>query len=157
MLMASSREGSSTITFWKRRSSALSFSKYFWYSFNVVAPMARSSPRARAGFRILAASMAPSPPPAPTSVWISSMKSTMLPSAEITSFTTAFRRSSNSPLYFAPAIKAPMSRLKTCLFARSSGMSPLTIRWAMPSAMAVLPTPGSPIRIGLFFVRRLRI
>ena len=33
MLIASSREGSSTITFWKRRSSALSFSKYFWYSF----------------------------------------------------------------------------------------------------------------------------
>ena len=35
-------------------------------------------------------------------------------------------------------------------------MSPETIRWARPSAMAVLPTPGSPIRTGLFFVRRDR-
>ena len=155
--MASSREGSSTITFWKRRSKALSFSKYFWYSFSVVAPMARSSPRARAGFRMLAASMAPSPPPAPTRVWISSMKSTMSPSAEITSFTTDLRRSSNSPLYLAPATSAPMSRLNTRFRLRSSGTSPLTIRWAMPSAMAVLPTPGSPIRMGLFLVRRLRI
>ena len=30
----------------------MSFSKYFWYSLSVVAPMARSSPRARAGFRM---------------------------------------------------------------------------------------------------------
>ena len=30
------------------------------------------------------------------------------------------------------------------------------IRWARPSTIAVLPTPGSPIRTGLFFVRRLR-
>ncbi len=28
------------------------------------------------------------------------------------------------------------------------------MRWAMPSAIAVLPTPGSPISTGLFFVRR---
>ena len=28
-------------------------------------------------------------------------------------------------------------------------------RWARPSAIAVLPTPGSPMRTGLFFVRRL--
>ena len=31
------------------------------------------------------------------------------------------------------------------------------IRRAMPSAMAVLPTPASPTRMGLFFVRRERI
>ena len=55
-------------TFWKRLSNALSFSKYFWYSSNVVAPIARNSPRARAGFKMLAASIAPSPPPAPTKV-----------------------------------------------------------------------------------------
>ena len=29
--------------------------------------------------------------------------------------------------------------------------------WARPSAMAVLPTPGSPMRQGLFFCRRFRI
>ena len=38
---------------------------------------------------------------------------------------------------------------------RPSGTSPSTIRWASPSTIAVLPTPGSPIRTGLFFVRRL--
>ncbi len=31
------------------------------------------------------------------------------------------------------------------------------MRWAKPSTMAVLPTPDSPIRTGLFFVRRLKI
>ena len=35
-----------------------------------------------------------------------------------------------------------------------SGTSPATMRWASPSTMAVLPTPGSPMRTGLFFVRR---
>ena len=37
---------------------------------------------------------------------------------------------------------------------RPSGTSPLMMRWARPSAMAVLPTPGSPISTGLFLVRR---
>src|SRR4026208_2393989 len=31
------------------------------------------------------------------------------------------------------------------------------MRWARPSTTAVLPTPGSPISTGLFFVRRDRI
>ena len=35
-----------------------------------------------------------------------------------------------------------------------SGTSPVIILWAMPSAIAVLPTPGSPMRTGLFLVRR---
>ena len=39
-------------------------------------------------------------------------------------------------------------------FFRLSGTSPLTMRWARPSTIAVLPTPGSPIRTGLFLVRR---
>ena len=34
---------------------------------------------------------------------------------------------------------------------------PAAIRRARPSAMAVFPTPGSPMRAGLFFVRRERI
>ena len=135
----------------------MSFSKYFWYSSNVVAPIARSSPLAKAGFNILAASIAPSPPPAPTSVCISSIKRTISPSAEVTSFTTAFNRSSNSPLYFAPAINAPISKENTILSFRFSGTSPSTIRCASPSAMAVLPTPGSPTNIGLFFVLRVNI
>ncbi len=119
--------------------------------------MLLSSPRAKAGFRILAASMAPSPAPAPTSVWISSMNRITRPSLFVTSLITLFNRSSNSPLYFAPATKAPMSSENTCLSFRFSGTSPRTIRWARPSTMAVLPVPGSPIRIGLFLVRRERI
>ena len=155
--MALSVSGSSTITFWKRRSRALSFSKYFWYSSKVVAPMALNSPLAKAGFRILAASIAPSPFPAPTRVWISSINKTISPSLLVTSFTTAFNLSSNSPLYLAPAIKAPMSNAKICLSFKFSGTSPSTIRCAKPSAMAVLPVPGSPTKIGLFLVLRERI
>ena len=43
------------------------------------------------------------------------------------------------------------------LLRKISGTLPLTIRFAKPSAMAVLPTPGSPMRTGLFLVLRLRI
>ncbi|KQY89544.1 hypothetical protein ASD25_02885 [Brevundimonas sp. Root1423] len=49
-----------------------------------------------------------------------------------------------------------MSRAMTTLSRRDSGTSPLTMRRARPSTMAVLPTPGSPIRTGLFLVRRAR-
>ena len=45
-----------------------------------------------------------------------------------------------------------MSRLKIVLSRSPSGTSPLLIRWARPSTMAVLPTPGSPTRTGLFLV-----
>ncbi|MCY1446979.1 hypothetical protein D9M71_635760 [compost metagenome] len=58
---------------------------------------------------------------------------------------------------FAPAIKAPISNEKTILSFKFSGTSPSTILCAKPSAMAVLPTPGSPISIGLFFVLRVKI
>ena len=51
--------GSSTLTTWKRRARAGSFSKYFLYSDQVVAAMVRSSPRASAGFSRLAASSCP--------------------------------------------------------------------------------------------------
>ena len=37
---------------------------------------------------------------------------------------------------------------------KTSGTSPCTILRASPSAMAVLPTPGSPTNSGLFFWRR---
>ena len=63
-------------------------------------------------------------------------------------------RSSNSPRYFAPATIAARSRLTRRLSRRDSGTSPSTMRAARPSTTAVLPTPGSPMRTGLFFVRR---
>ena len=37
---------------------------------------------------------------------------------------------------------------------QNNGTLPEAINWARPSAMAVFPTPGSPIRHGLFFVLR---
>mmetsp|Transcript_16289 Transcript_16289/g.26884 ORF Transcript_16289/g.26884 Transcript_16289/m.26884 type:complete len:208 (-) Transcript_16289:1304-1927(-) len=64
----SSTDGSPTVTGWKRRSRAASFSICLRYSSRVVAPMHCRSPRASAGFRMLAASIAPSAAPAPTSV-----------------------------------------------------------------------------------------
>src|SRR3712207_2604215 len=81
MAMVASTEGSSTSTFWKRRSSAASFSMYLRYSSSVVAPMQCSSPRASAGLSMLPASMAPSALPAPTMVCSSSMKTMMRPSS----------------------------------------------------------------------------
>ena len=44
------------------------------------------------------------------------------------SSTIFFRRSSNSPRYLVPATRAPMSSVRTRLFSRVSGTSPLTIR-----------------------------
>src|SRR5438270_63955 len=56
--MVSSTVGWSTSTGWNRRSNAASFSMCLRYSSRVVAPIARSSPRASAGFSRLAASIA---------------------------------------------------------------------------------------------------
>ena len=79
------------------------------------------------------------------------------PSSWASSFSTDFRRSSNSPRNLAPASKLAMSSDSTRLFFSVSGTSPLMMRCARPSTMAVLPTPGSPMRTGLFLVRRCKI
>ena len=145
--------GSSTMTGWKRRSSAASFSMYLRYSSSVVAPMHCSSPRDSGGLRMFAASIAPSAAPAPTSVCSSSMN--RIASLVFRSSSMIFlSRSSNSPRYFVPATSEPMSSVRTRLLSRMSGTSPATMRCARPSAIAVLPTPGSPISAGLFFVLR---
>ena len=107
--MVSSTLGSSTSTGWNRRSSAGSFSMYFRYSSMVVAPMARSSPFASAGFSMFAASTEPCAAPAPTSVWSSSMKRMISPFDSSTSFRRAFSRSSNCPRKLVPATSEPMS------------------------------------------------
>src|SRR4029079_3853079 len=137
-----------------RRARPASFSTCVRYSSSVVAPTQCSSPRASAGFNRFEASMAPSPLPAPTSVCISSMNRMIWPCEDWISESTAFSRSSNSPRYLAPAISAPRSSDSTFLSFRLSGTSPLTMRCARPSTIAVLPTPGSPISTGLFLVRR---
>ena len=127
---------------------------YWRYSSSVVAPIKCSLPRAIIGLSILAASTAPSALPAPTSVCISSMNKIISPAASSISFRTDCRRSSNCPRYPAPASRLLISRPTTRLFFRLCGTSPLTIRCARPSTIAVLPTPGSPISTGLFLLRR---
>ena len=151
MFIVSSSEGSSTVIGWNLLSSALSFSIYFLYSFKVVAPIIWISPLAKSGFRIFAASIAPSAAPAPTIVWISSIKIITSPTF-LTSFNAFFILSSKSPLYLAPATIPDISSVTTLFSLRFSGTSPWTIFWASPSIIAVFPTPGSPIRHGLFFV-----
>ena len=128
----------------------------FRYSSSVVAPMTRISPRPSAGFRMFAASTAPSALPAPTMVCTSSMNKMTLPSRR-TSSSTARMRSSNSPRYFVPATMPERSSSRMRLSKSSSGTSPAAIFSARPSAMAVLPTPGSPMSTGLFFVLRDRM
>jgi hypothetical protein len=86
--------GSSTITGWKRRSRAASRSMYLRYSSSVVAPMHWSSPRDSGGFRMFAASIAPSAAPAPTSVCSSSMKRT-----------ASFVFASSSMIFFRPLLE----------------------------------------------------
>ena len=156
MRTASSSVGSSTVTGWNLRSSAASFSMYLRYSAMVVAPINWISPLAREGFMMLDASMAPSAPPAPMIVCSSSRNKIIFPSS-VTSFNTFLIRSSNSPRYLLPATIPDRSKVSTLLFCTVKGTSPATIRAASPSTTAVLPTPGSPTRQGLFFVRRLKI
>ena len=154
----SSTEGSEIITGWKRRSSAASFSMYLRYSSIVVAPMVCNSPRASAGLSMLPASIDPSPPdPAPTMVCNSSMNRMSSSECSRTSSSTLVSRSSNSPRYFAPATIELMSSAITRRPASVDGTSPLTMRCARPSTIAVFPTPGSPISTGLFLRRRERI
>ncbi len=125
---------------------------YCLYSFKVVAPIQCSSPLASIGFNKFPASIAPSVLPAPTIVCNSSINNIIFPSLFLTSFKTAFNLSSNSPLNFAPAIKEPISSEKIVFSFKLLGTSSFTILCASPSAIAVLPTPGSPISTGLFFV-----
>src|SRR5215204_4931882 len=153
MSMVSSTEGSPTRTGWKRRSRAASFSTFLRYSSTVVAPTTCSSPRAKAGLSMLEASIEPSAAPAPTTVCSSSMNRICPSGFSRTSSMTFLRRSSNWPRYCVPATRPERSRAKTRLPLRVSGTSSLTILWAKPSTMAVLPTPGSPISTGLFLVR----
>ena len=146
----------STTIFWNLLSRAPSFSTILVNSSIVVAPMHWISPLARAGLSIFAASRLPWPPPAPTMVWNSSMKSMMSGSA-LTVFMMSFTLFSKSPRYLVPATTEAMSRDMMRFLARTGDIEPSAILRAMPSTIADLPTPGSPMSIGLFFFRRPRI
>jgi hypothetical protein len=150
MSMHTSSVGSSTFTTWKRRESAGSFSKNFLYSLHVVAAIVRSSPRASAGLSRFAASFWPAAPPAPIMVWASSMNRMIGVGEFFTSAMSPFRRFSNSPFTPAPACSIARSSERSDTFLSGGGTSPSAMRRAKPSTTAVLPTPASPTRIGLF-------
>ena len=105
---------------------------------------------------MFAAFIVPSASPVPTRLCTSSIKRMILPSA-LTSSIRPLILDSNCPLNCVPATSAVRSSKCISLFASLAGTSPAAILSASPSAIAVLPTPGSPIRQGLFFVLRQRI
>ena len=112
-------------------------------------------PFASAGFNILARSFAllPPPAPAPEIICASSINIIVLPLPRNPA-STSLKRSSKSPRYFEPASILPMSRLYTSYSFKNSGTLSFTMFQASPSAIAVLPTPGSPTISTLFLLRR---
>ena len=108
------------------------------------------SPLAKAGLNILEASNEPEDPPAPIMVCSSSIKM-MMSLFFLSSSIMALILSSNCPLYFVPATSEPISKVRILLFSKVWETFLCTIFKASPSAIADLPTPGSPIRTGLFF------
>ena len=73
------------------------------------------------------------------------------------SFRIALIRSSNCPRYLVPATIEAISSATTRLSNNTRETLCCVIRRASPSTIADLPTPGSPISTGLFFLRRLSI
>ena len=152
--MVSSTLGWPTNTCWKRRSRAASFSMCLRYSSSVVAPIMRSSPRASIGLSMLPASMAPSAAPGADHgvQLVDEGDDLALGVGDL------LEHGLQALLELAAVLGArhhrPRSRVTRRLFFRPSGTSPSTMRRARPSTMAVLPTPGSPMRTGLFLVRR---
>ena len=126
------------------------------YSSNVVAPIHCISPRDSAGLMMFEASNEPEELPVPMMVCISSIKTTTL-SLSTNSSKIALSLSSNCPRYLVPATTEVKSNETIRLSAKFLGQSPWCIFIANPSTIAVLPEPGSPITIGLFFLRRDKI
>ena len=152
MPRVSSIVGSQTRTQRNRRASASSSWMYSLYSLNVVAAIMRISPRARTDLKMLAASDgAPSAEPAPTMVCASSTNR-MRFGRSFSSRITFWIRSSNIPRSMVPATIEFICRLTTWQSRSRTGTvsGSNSIRRARPSAMAVLPTPGSPISITEF-------
>ena len=156
MQIVSSTVGWSTRTGWKRRSSAASFSMCLRYSSRVVAPMRvelaagehrleqvggvhRALGRARPDDRVELVDEEDDLALGVLDLLQDGLEALLELAAELG----------------AGDERAEVER-DDALVLQPSGTSPRTMRWASPSTIAVLPTPGSPIRTGLFFVRRLR-
>ena len=76
------------------------------------------------------------------------MKRMILPLLSASS-STFKRRSSNSPRYLVPATRELAESSIRRLPRSAGGTLPSTMRWARPPTMVVLPTPESPIKMGL--------
>ena len=92
----------------------------------------------------------------PTKLWTSSINKITFESF-FTSSIKFFILPSNCPLNWVPATRDVKSRRCISFPFNLNGTSPFAIFIAKPSAIAVLPTPGSPIKHGLFFVLLLSI
>jgi hypothetical protein len=88
-------------------------------------------------------------------VWISSMNRMAPCDACANSFSSALKRFSKSPRYLVPASKCTkIQRVHHALGQQPPAPGRRRCNHASPSAMAVLPTPGSPTSSGLFLRRR---
>ncbi len=122
----------------------------------VVAPTNWSSPRAKAGLIMLPASIPPSALPAPTISWISSIKR-MTSFLDWSSLINCSILCSNWPRIPVPCTRETTFNEMIFLSCNLAGTEPSTICWANPSTTAVLPTPASPIKTGLFLVLLFKI
>ena len=155
--MVSSTVGASTTIGWKRRSSAASFSMYLRYSSSVVAPMQCSSPRASIGLSSCRRRSSPRCAGADDVVdLVDEQQDAAVALLDLVQYGL-------EPLLELAAVlgageqRAEVEREDRARSLSHSGTSPRTMRWASPSAIAVLPTPGSPMSTGLFFVLRDRM
>ena len=105
---------------------------------------------------MLPASMAPSALPAPTMVWISSMKTMMRPSSLAMSRSTAFSAPRTRPVLGAGQQAGHVQHQHLLAL---QGFRHLAVDDALGQAFddGGLADPGSPISTGLFLVRRCRI
>ena len=94
--------------------------------------------------------------PAPIKVCNSSMNK-IISVLTFNSSRIAIIRSSNWPLYLVPATTDAKSNEYNFLPIKVLGALPSLIFNAKPSMIEVLPTPGSPIKTGLFFFLLLNI
>ena len=145
MRTACSSLGSLMVSGWKRRSSAESFSRCLRYSSRVVAPMIWISPRDSGGLqnggRVDGAFRRAG---ADDGVDLVDEQQHVAGVHDLldapSSGVPRIRRGTCEP-----ATSADTSSVMRRLLRRMSGTWLATMSWARPSAMAVLPTPGSPM------------
>lgn len=144
-----------TCTIWKRRSKALSSQilQVFIVRGRSTDGAITSTGRVQVS-KLLAASAAPSPFPAPPMSWISSVEIMMLP-LDFSLHSLLLSRSSNSPLYLAPAASAPCQVYLLFIFqVFKNACSP---RDTVYQSFNLSVYRYGSLLIGVILVRRLRI